>query len=207
VAGAYRNARRRGAYQKEREWAAIATEERDEQEGRVVNGLLDFPKLESIVLLSTVSLKKRRAGEIADKEVLHATLIASAQAVEHYEMTRYGALIAWARQLGLTDCANLLQQNLERGASCGQKAHRHRGGEGQRANRLSSRPAEASHLKAASMYRQAHSAAGITTDDRQDLAGDKARVGGLLPGQAPLRIDFRTCCNRSGRPSCVRSVR
>lgn len=52
------------------------------------------------------------AGEIADKEVLDAALIASAQAVEHYEITRYGTLIAWAKQLGREDCANLLQQNL-----------------------------------------------------------------------------------------------
>jgi ferritin-like metal-binding protein YciE len=53
------------------------------------------------------------AGEVADKEVLDAALIASAQAVEHYEMTRYGTLIAWAKQLGRNDCASVLQQNLD----------------------------------------------------------------------------------------------
>jgi ferritin-like metal-binding protein YciE len=53
------------------------------------------------------------AGEVADKDVLDAALIASAQAVEHYEITRYGTLVAWAKQLGRTDCANLLQQNLD----------------------------------------------------------------------------------------------
>ena len=52
------------------------------------------------------------AGEVADKDVLDAALIASAQAVEHYEMTRYGTLVAWAKQLGREDCAKLLQQNL-----------------------------------------------------------------------------------------------
>jgi ferritin-like metal-binding protein YciE len=45
--------------------------------------------------------------------VLDAALIAAAQAVEHYEITRYGTLIAWAKQLGRNDCATLLQQNLE----------------------------------------------------------------------------------------------
>ena len=35
------------------------------------------------------------AGDISDKEVLDAALLASAQAVEHYEITRYGTLIAW----------------------------------------------------------------------------------------------------------------
>ena len=53
------------------------------------------------------------AGDIDDKEVLDAALLASAQAVEHYEITRYGTLIAWAKQLGRPDCARVLQQNLE----------------------------------------------------------------------------------------------
>ena len=52
-------------------------------------------------------------GEVEDKTVLDAALIAAAQAVEHYEMTRYGTLIAWAKQLGRPDCASVLQQNLE----------------------------------------------------------------------------------------------
>jgi ferritin-like metal-binding protein YciE len=53
------------------------------------------------------------AGEVADKQVLDAALIAAAQAVEHYEITRYGTLIAWAKQLGLHDCATLLEANLK----------------------------------------------------------------------------------------------
>lgn len=53
------------------------------------------------------------AGEVVDKRVLDAALIASAQAVEHYEMSRYGALIAWAKELGREDSARLLQQTLD----------------------------------------------------------------------------------------------
>lgn len=53
------------------------------------------------------------AGEVADKKVLDAALIAAAQAVEHYEITRYGTLVAWAELLGRKDCAALLRQNLE----------------------------------------------------------------------------------------------
>lgn len=53
------------------------------------------------------------AGEVADKDVLDAALIAAAQAVEHYEITRYGTLVAWAQLLGRNDCAALLRQNLE----------------------------------------------------------------------------------------------
>ena len=53
------------------------------------------------------------SGEVEDKRVLDAALIAAAQAVEHYEMTRYGTLIAWAEEAGRTDCAKLLKQTLE----------------------------------------------------------------------------------------------
>lgn len=50
--------------------------------------------------------------EVDDKNVLDAALIAAAQAVEHYEMTRYGTLIAWAKSLGRDDCAQVLGQTL-----------------------------------------------------------------------------------------------
>lgn len=53
------------------------------------------------------------AGEIDDKMVLNAALIAAAQAVEHYEITRYGTLIALARLLGHSDVAKLLAMNLK----------------------------------------------------------------------------------------------
>jgi ferritin-like metal-binding protein YciE len=52
------------------------------------------------------------AGEVEDKAVLDAALIASAQAVEHYEMCRYGTLIAWATQLGHEDVVRFLTTNL-----------------------------------------------------------------------------------------------
>jgi ferritin-like metal-binding protein YciE len=61
------------------------------------------------------------AGEVDDKKVLDAALIAAAQAVEHYEMTRYGTLIAWAKQLGRADCASVLQQNLDEEKGADQK--------------------------------------------------------------------------------------
>ncbi len=53
------------------------------------------------------------AGEVEDKQVLDAALINAAQAVEHYEITRYGSLVAWARQLGRNDCAAVLQKTLD----------------------------------------------------------------------------------------------
>jgi ferritin-like metal-binding protein YciE len=51
-------------------------------------------------------------GEVEDKAVLNVGLIAAAQAVEHYEITRYGALIAWARELGHDKDAAILARNL-----------------------------------------------------------------------------------------------
>ncbi len=53
------------------------------------------------------------AGEVEDKQVLDAALIAAAQAVEHYEITRYGTLVAWAKLLGREDCGAVLQRNLD----------------------------------------------------------------------------------------------
>ena len=52
------------------------------------------------------------AGEVEDKAVLDAALVASAQAVEHYEMCRYGTLIAWAEKLGHDDIVRFLTTNL-----------------------------------------------------------------------------------------------
>jgi ferritin-like metal-binding protein YciE len=51
--------------------------------------------------------------EAEDDGVMDAGLIASAQAVEHYEIARYGTLIAWANQLAMSDAANLLSESLE----------------------------------------------------------------------------------------------
>jgi ferritin-like metal-binding protein YciE len=53
------------------------------------------------------------AGDVADKKVLDAALIGSAQAVEHYEITRYGTLIAWAQELGHQNVVSLLNANLK----------------------------------------------------------------------------------------------
>ena len=52
------------------------------------------------------------AGEVEDKAVLDAALVASAQAVEHYEMCRYGTLIAWAEALGHDEIVRFLTTNL-----------------------------------------------------------------------------------------------
>jgi ferritin-like metal-binding protein YciE len=51
--------------------------------------------------------------EAETPDVLDAGMIADAQAVEHYEIARYGTLIAWANQLGMREAAALLQETLD----------------------------------------------------------------------------------------------
>jgi ferritin-like metal-binding protein YciE len=53
------------------------------------------------------------AGEVEDVDVLDAAIVSAAQAVEHYEITRYGSLIAWAKLLGRSDCAGILEETLD----------------------------------------------------------------------------------------------
>lgn len=52
-------------------------------------------------------------SEIDCKATLAAGLLATAQAVEHYEIARYGTLVAWAKLLGHDDAADLLEDTLE----------------------------------------------------------------------------------------------
>jgi ferritin-like metal-binding protein YciE len=52
-------------------------------------------------------------GEIKDGDTLDAAMIAAAQAVEHYEITRYGTLISWGELLGLEEASNHLRDSLD----------------------------------------------------------------------------------------------
>jgi ferritin-like metal-binding protein YciE len=51
-------------------------------------------------------------GDAKDNDVIDAAAAAAAQAVEHYEIARYGTLIAWARELGRDDVTGVLEQTL-----------------------------------------------------------------------------------------------
>ena len=50
--------------------------------------------------------------DFEDSDALDAGLIAAGQAIEHYEISRYGTLRTWAQQLGMRDAAKLLDQTL-----------------------------------------------------------------------------------------------
>ena len=51
--------------------------------------------------------------EYKGTEALDAGMVAAAQAVEHYEIARYGTLKQWAQQLGIKDAVRLLDQTLQ----------------------------------------------------------------------------------------------
>jgi ferritin-like metal-binding protein YciE len=92
---------------------------RDETEGqvkrleRVFQTIDQSPKGKSCEAIEGII---EEAEELMDEakpgDVLDAGLIASGQAVEHYEIARYGTLRAWAEQLGMSEAAQLLQQTL-----------------------------------------------------------------------------------------------
>jgi ferritin-like metal-binding protein YciE len=77
---------------------------------------VDCPAIDGIIEEANAIM-----GDASDNEVLDAAALAAAQAVEHYEIARYGTLAAWARQLGRTDCATLLEQTLDEEKATDQK--------------------------------------------------------------------------------------
>ncbi len=60
-----------------------------------------------------ISEAKEIMSETEDADARDAGMIAAAQAVEHYEITRYGTLAAWAKQLGKGDAEKLIRANLK----------------------------------------------------------------------------------------------
>ena len=58
---------------------------------------------------SSVGARVRANGSVYSCD---AGMIAAAQAVEHYEITRYGTLRRWAKMLGMDEAASLLEQTL-----------------------------------------------------------------------------------------------
>lgn len=63
-------------------------------------------------ILGIIEEGKGIIEEFEGSPALDAGLVAAAQAVEHYEIARYGTLKAWAQQLGLKDAVKLLDQTL-----------------------------------------------------------------------------------------------
>ena len=71
-----------------------------------------------------LSEAKEIISDCDDAHVRDAAMLSAAQAVEHYEMTRYGTLIAFATQLGHNDVVGLLQATLQEEKSADEKLSR-----------------------------------------------------------------------------------
>jgi ferritin-like metal-binding protein YciE len=71
------------------------------------------PETETCEVMDGLVKETEEIMSSAEDEVLDAGLVASAQAVEHYEMARYGTLLAWASEMGHAEVAHLLQQTLK----------------------------------------------------------------------------------------------
>ena len=72
-------------------------------------------------ILGIIEEGKSIMDEFKGTSALDAGLISSAQAVEHYEIARYGTLKAWANQLGMKDAVKLLEQTLQEEEATDQK--------------------------------------------------------------------------------------
>jgi ferritin-like metal-binding protein YciE len=106
------------------------------------------------------------AGEVDDKRVLDAAIIGSAQAVEHYEISRYGTLIAWAGELGHGNVVSLLNANLKEEKAADRKLNTL--AEGKVNRRASGRTAS----------RPARRAAASSSTVKRKTGAAKQRVGG-----------------------------
>ena len=103
-----------------RELKAAFEKHRDETEGQVerldqVFAILD-KKPQGKTCAAIVGMTEEGAEimqEYKGSLALDAGLLAAAQAVEHYEISRYGTLRTWAEELGHTDAASLLQETLD----------------------------------------------------------------------------------------------
>ena len=102
------------------ELKAAFEKHRDETEGQVerldqVFAIID-KKPQGKTCAAIVGITKEGAEimqEYKGSPALDAGLLAAAQAVEHYEISRYGTLRTWAEELGHTDAASLLQETLD----------------------------------------------------------------------------------------------
>ncbi len=66
------------------------------------------PAIDGIIEEAEEVMKEAKGGTIRD-----AAMLAAAQSVEHYEISRYGTLVAWAEKMEMSDAAELLTATLE----------------------------------------------------------------------------------------------
>jgi ferritin-like metal-binding protein YciE len=102
------------------ELAAAFEKHRDETEGQIERLEEVFALIEKKpqgktcpAIVGITEEAQEIIKEYKGSPALDAGLLGAAQAVEHYEISRYGTLKAWAEELGLDDAVELLQATLE----------------------------------------------------------------------------------------------
>ena len=91
----------------------VETEQHVERLEQVFELINEKPSRAGPAIEGIIQEAEELASEIEDANTLDAALIAAAQAVEHYKITRYGTLVSWAEELGLGDAAVLLSETLD----------------------------------------------------------------------------------------------
>ena len=110
------------------ELKSLIEEHREETEGQIENLEKAFELLamrargaRCEAMDGIVEEAKDLMDEAQDGPTRDAGIIAAMQAAEHYEITRYGTLIAWAKQLGHTEAMGLFQKNLDQESAADKK--------------------------------------------------------------------------------------
>ena len=108
-----------------KELSAAFTKHRGETEGQVdrleqVFKLINMPAKAKTcdAIMGILDEGKEVMDEYKGTEALDAGLLAAAQAVEHYEMARYGTMKAWATQLGMDEVVKLVDETLQQERKC-----------------------------------------------------------------------------------------
>lgn len=103
------SAKLRNAFDKHR----TQTETHVERLERIFDMMGLEPDRKTCAAIKGLIAESEEVMDEAESNVLDAGLVASAQAVEHYEMARYGTLKAWAETLGMREAARLLDATLK----------------------------------------------------------------------------------------------
>ncbi len=99
----------RAAFERHREETEVQIERLD----RVFEIVGKAPRGKTCdAIIGIIDESKEVMEDFAESDALDAGLLAAAQAVEHYEISRYGTLRTWAKQLGMNDAVKLLEQTL-----------------------------------------------------------------------------------------------
>jgi len=127
---------------------------------------------------------KNAMDEDFDDATMDAALIASGQRAEHYEIAAYGTLVAWARSMGHTEAADLLQQTLDEEKATDEK--------------LTALAEGGINQEAADL---AHPSEDEDDEENEDTAGGRAQAGRSSRGnaRAAVAMDAKRGSRRSSR--------